>query len=214
MALKKCCCLLGLIPSWGNAALTADLNVSGRVEPPACSLTFGGAENGVFALGELSQGTLNRTSTTTLAESAAQVLNMACAGPTVVAFRAYSNQEFMPDAEHFSLGNDNYGNPIGYFRINLKQTQIIADGGVGTLKYSQDGGVSWSPAGNGTVMVNYPQQEELLGIDQQPASSTLYGVTSSSVPLTITPTIAARNALELDAPLRLEGSVTIELLYP
>lgn len=106
----------------------------------------------------MNQGALNRSSATTLAESAPQVLGIACAG-----------------------------NLIGYFRINMKQTQATADGGVGTLKYSRNDGTSWANTGNGTVMVNYPQRDEILEFDSQPASSVLQGATNSSVPLSILP---------------------------
>ncbi|MFJ3368211.1 hypothetical protein [Pseudomonas sp. NPDC086251] len=206
---------LVLLSPAGFAAVTADISVIGQILPPSCSISWAGGTNGTFALGSISQGDLNKTTTTTLPETTTQIMAIGCSGPTVVGFKTIDNELPTLPTGSYSLSTDSAGNPIGSFQIVAKDAQAVVDGGSGQLKYTQNNGVSWQNGStNNSIINSYAASTAIYGFGAPSAANTpLPPITDMSVPLAVRPVIAARDNLDLSTAITVNGSVTFELIY-
>lgn len=196
------------------AATSADMTVSGQISPPSCDVDLTGVN---FDFG--SSIFLNpATSTTTLPESAKQTLSIGCAGLTYVGFRSIDNRAASAasgSVSAYGLGTDSLNNNIGWYTIHM--SNAIVNGALGYMKYTTNDGTTWT---NVTSPVSadlnpYAKQNVTLAISTVNTAGQPPGpIASASIDLSIIPTIAARTTLATASAINLDGSATVELVYP
>lgn len=212
-----------------NAAMAAnsvDLRVTGTITPEACDVSLSGGGN--FDVGTISSTSLKQTQYTILGQTisiAPQNLDIVCTGPTQVAFKVIDNRSssvILPsyassDASRYAmgLGFDAANNPIGYYDLNIIIGQSGADGIVGEVKTSTDGGTTWGPYRNGAQsLASYSVYPEIYAIDGPGTAGTPPNpITSAWGRLQVNPSIQPTNNLDTSQDINLDGSATIELVY-
>ncbi|AFQ50031.1 DUF1120 domain-containing protein [Burkholderia cepacia] len=206
MDLKQWCVLfvLACTLSGPGIASAADLSVSGRIQPGACSLTLG--NGGTVDMGTISRKGLKGAEATVFNQHAIS-LAIQCQTPTKVAFRALDNRPGTSfQGAGFGLGASG-GKSVGHYY--LMPLNRIGDG----VKLVQlvDRGLGWEVTGGTTStggiapswLSSWAELGHTLPRAFQSISSTL------GVSIRIAPT----EDLDLSQEIAIDGSATMELVY-
>ncbi|MFJ3372934.1 DUF1120 domain-containing protein [Pseudomonas sp. NPDC086251] len=203
---------LMLLTPLAFAGTSTDMSVAGQITPPACDLAI---TDGNFDFG--STIALNPTGDTILPESAAQTMSIVCTAPAYVGYRAQDNRSGTSTTSsiRYGLGTDGAGNKIGWYRIN--QLNPSVNGAAGYVKYTLNDGSTWQTIASTSVggdLNPYPVQNATYALNAtNNGTNAPEAITSASVNLTVTPTIAPRNTLDTNTAIDLDGSATVELIY-
>ncbi|WP_368643576.1 DUF1120 domain-containing protein [Castellaniella ginsengisoli] len=190
-------------PMLANAASSAQLKVTGSIAPASCSIAMPGGAT--IDLGKIASDTLEKDDVTLL-EPKSNKLQVSCDAPTLFAIKTTDERA----GTNSFLSNDSYGLgtvgsiKIGYYIIQL--TQAVADGKtVPVLRQSRAGSTSYEKnpgarldrlmafgAGNGLIPTAYKDL---------------------AVNIKLLPRIAQASTLPLNKEIKLDGLVTLELVY-
>lgn len=195
------------------AANTADLTVTGKITPVACTPNFVGG--GTVDYGNINASTLSSSKEVTLAAKDV-AYSITCDASIVMATKwidarrgtAYKSAVV---GSEFGLGESG-GSKIGSYRILEKSKNLVADGKPAALLSSWNNG-AWSPIGVSSL----GQVHDATGSERvsfAPSGTTVPGAYSTvSGKLTVEATIAPTSALDLSSDVQLDGLATMEVIY-
>ncbi|WP_130931094.1 hypothetical protein [Pseudomonas sp. Sample_24] len=192
------------------AATSTEMGVDGKITPAACDIAIADAN---FDFG--SSIALNPTGETLLPVSTGHPMSIACTGPAYVGFRGIDNRSGTSTGGNirYGLGTDGAGNKIGWYRIIMLNPS--ANGGTGYVKYSANLTTWTTLAGTNAGDLNtFTGSNTTYAVNPtNNGTAPPQAITSASLDLTVTPTIAPRNTLDTNNAINLDGSATIELVY-
>jgi len=195
------------------AQSSIELSISGQIVPAACTPTLGVDD---VHFGKLSVADLDPQSHTALARQY-QVLNLACAQPTLFALKAHDNRQGSvygkPGAvAPMGLGMTPGNEKLGAWHLELVSMGSSIDGKVVYFTLGSADGSSWSPASAADAALH--STGPLLGLVEQA------GVASGPSPIRIallrvqvSGHIAPAAGLTLTDEVPLDGHTTVELVY-
>ncbi|HIF6298121.1 TPA: DUF1120 domain-containing protein [Klebsiella michiganensis] len=204
------------------AADSFGINISGVISPAACTVDITGGST--IDYGSIPVHNLRSDKETTL-EKKSTGLTIMCDAPTRVAFRTMDNRSgttftpstwltvldtsFPPEMDNglLGLGVDGSSNPIGGWMVALNNISTDTADTVHPIQSHNFGG-RWGSVG----LVFLSSSDSLISFalpdEWTPASfRTLHGT------LDIQAVLAPVLTLNLSQPIRLDGSVTVEMIY-
>ncbi|WP_367345914.1 DUF1120 domain-containing protein [Stenotrophomonas bentonitica] len=190
-------------------AQSADVSITGKIFPGACTVTLGGG--GVADLGDIRADTLSQDSTTELAP-VDMALAVGCESPVRFAFVGVDNT---PDSalveNQYGLGLTPAGEKIGGADIRLFDIDI--DGARGYWTRSYNDGETWSPGDD--VFTQPPlMQHYILGFSAETGSTTGPDpIKALQGQVRVVARIAPAVELTLTEDVAINGSATINLIY-
>jgi hypothetical protein len=211
-----------LLCSSAQAAETAELTVTGRVLPPSCTIALAG---GTIAYGTLPVSKLNAAEPTAVTpwmggNTPSDTLNIACDAPAQIAVQLLDNRAgtaapgvILGSAleasatEIFGLGQDSTGTRVGAYSVTASATTV--DGSTGKVITSTDG-TSWADGSN-VLFSNQPGWLMSWTAAASPAAPE--PVTTVAQTLNVNAAVVGTSSLDTSAPVALDGSLTIELVY-
>lgn len=189
------------------AAEEVTLSVTGSVIPGACSVTLSGAD---IDFGTLRAESLNEASLTEL--PAKQVsYTTTCPSPRAVGISWVDNKAgtaYNQDSSGFGLGEHN-GKKIGVYYLVHNGFSDGADGVIGPLINSSNGGVtwesvsSWAADANGNNMMSYANEGTTTPAQYDRYTGRFH----------LSAYIAPTKDLELSENIEIEGNATMSLTY-
>jgi hypothetical protein len=188
---------------------TAELDLLATIMPVSCEPLL--SNGGRVDLGRHPASTLNRAAETELATQSLE-LSLHCDGAARVALRTLDNRNgsaSTADEGDYGLGLSGT-NPVGRYRLQLVEPQVVGWGAVTAIQ-SRDAGNSWSATpGPGAHLL----KGALLGFtDAAGAASGPGDLQDMTATITVTAFIAPSDTLDLRAPVELDGSATLEVVY-
>jgi type 1 fimbria pilin len=188
-------------------AQSADLEITGKIFPGACSVELGGG--GIADLGAINARDLLPTSATLLPDVALP-MTVSCESEVRFAIDAVDNNvgssAFVGE---FGMGLTANDEKIGSARLKLDDS--TADGGTAYGTTSQNSGETWSPANIGSTGMT---PTNILGFSKQTAVTTGPSpITLLQGSLVVSPKIAAANSLTIDDEVPIQGSITLDVKY-
>lgn len=189
-------------------AQSADLSITGRIFPGACTVELG--NGGVADLGSIRAETLNAAEETAL-DPVTLPMTVACESEVRYAFTGTDNAgDSSPYTGRYGLGLTPTDEKIG--SATIKVMDVTADTEVGNGTSSSDNGETWSsanPSGLNSILPSH-----LLGFAKT------QGVTTGPDPIkSLQSTLEVRayieptDSLTIGGDVPINGSVTIDLLY-
>lgn len=202
--------LFGLAFAANAFAESAEVSITGRIFPGACTVSLG--NGGVVNLGDINTRQLDPDAATTL-DPVALSLTVVCESPVRFAFQGTDNTGDTSAVQGmwFGLGLTNAGEKIGGARLLVGQ--VTADGDAAHGTESEDNGATWKVSGsagesNVIGQTNLQGFAKTAGVDTGPDPiRTLNGtveVIARIVPL---------NELTIGDEVLINGSVTLDLIY-
>lgn len=213
-----------LICTTAQAADTAEMTVIGRVLPPACTIALA---NGTIDYGNLPVSKLNAAAATAITPqmggaTPSDTLNIACDAPAQIAVKLLDNRSgsASPDVlvgsalnatatQIFGLGKDSVGTNVGAYSVTATETGAMVNGSSGKVITSTDG-TSWT---NGTNVLFSNQAGWQMSWTAATSPAAPEPVTTVAQALTVNAAVVSTSALDTTAPVALDGSLTIELVY-
>ncbi len=199
--------------STAHADAQLTLQVKGAISPPSCDLTLD--QQGVLDWQQIDSASLSTTHATPLPARTTH-LNVRCETATLFALRAKdiaarAAEAGSGDATLFSLGTTRRGKAIGSYTIRSTANSCLVDGKkMAALMISDDRGKSWQLVQGELSWTT--QGEQLIafsdGVNPQPLPAK-----NAVITLRVTPSVAARQALDFDDSATLAGSTTFDLVY-
>ena len=207
-----------------QAASTANLTVTGKVEPSSCSLTLGG--NGAVDFLAMNMVTLHgyekRNALAFVVPSKTVSLTVTCLTATAVALNLVDNAAASKpaidtnDAYYYGLGL-NGTSKVGAYSVNFSSLRVGSGGIAGsplgylTRPITDTAGV-WTVTSTASASTLF-SEDYSLGFRLGGAESSPAALTSISGTLQITPLILITTAEAALATYNLAGSATLSLLY-
>lgn len=193
----------------GAFAQSADLSVTGKIFPVACSVELG--NGGIVDLGDIGSGTLSPTEMTVL-KTVEMPLAVSCNTPARVAFIGIDNAVDSAIVENvYGLGRTPAGEKIG--GADLRFYDIDIDGQRGYWTRSYDNGGTWSPA-DGTYLQPPLMQHYHLGFTAQTGAITGPDpIQQLRAKMLVIAKIAPSLQLTLTEDVAINGNATINLMY-
>lgn len=191
------------------AHVTRGITVRAATRPVSCEPTLSG--NGRVDFGVRSSGEFSRRSPTPLPERSL-ALNILCDGPARFALRVLDNR----DGTASGTGKADFGlglsgtRPVGRYTMTLSDIRVDRWSAAYPTS-SADNGLHWFATQSGatpltrTHWVGFTRR---AGNGSGPEEARQVGAN-----LTITPFIAPLDALDVRAPITLDGSATVEIVY-
>jgi len=186
------------------AASSTDLSVTGTITPNACTPLL--SEGGNVDHGKISSKDLNKDKITRLATKTLQ-LTVNCDSPIAFRLKPIDNQEGS-DADEgtgFGLGFINGDQKLGFISPRLHAP--LGDGVAVRHIISYNNGDSWT---NTPIM--HPRTISAFGAVGGP--DTPIAIKDLVTDLSISTYIARADSLDLTNDAAIDGSVTLEVLYP
>lgn len=212
--LQKSVGLVGLlimtsVSAQSSPAAPTSLSVGGTITPAPCELAFG--NNGTFDFGQIGAAGLNRDRATPLPEQQVDLI-VSCGAASKVAVLFTDERRGTASA---SMDGDDYGlgrvgsSPIGYYVLKVDGTGTLDNtAGAGLIRTS-DGGKTWQR--NPTTLS--PKNMDFYAwaranAPQTPASARLF-----TTKVTVAPSIAPTNTLDMTKDIKLDGLAKATLIY-
>ncbi|AFQ50026.1 DUF1120 domain-containing protein [Burkholderia cepacia] len=196
-----------LLLSAGQALAGADLSVSGRIQPGACSLALG--NGGTIDLGTISPKDLKEDEATVFDQHEIS-LGIHCQAPTKVAFRALDNRAGTAlDGYWFGLGASG-GKSVG--RYSLVPRSRVGDGAELVHLMKSDGG-AWKVPPGGSTATTWGIDPSVLSSWAEPGQTLPQAFRNISSRLGFYIQIAPTKDLDLSQQVPIDGSATMELIY-
>ncbi|SEE91857.1 Protein of unknown function [Pseudomonas migulae] len=195
--------LISVAP-YALAASSTDLSVTGTITPNACEPKL--SDGGNVHHGKISSKDLNKDRETKLTDKTLQ-LTVNCDSPIAFRLKPIDNQpgSSTEPGLGFGLGKINGDEKLGYFEALLRRP--MADGVLARALRSINNGDTWS---QGSDML--PESISAFGVPGGPA--TPIAIKDLVTDLLISTYIARADSLDLTNDAALDGSVTLEVLYP
>ncbi|MFJ7311505.1 DUF1120 domain-containing protein [Pseudomonas sp. NPDC098747] len=194
-----------------NAAMAAnsvDISVTGTITPNSCVISLYGGD---FDLGTIAASALSDSEFTRLPTLWGKRLDILCAGPHQVGFKAIDNRrDENGGTGSFGLGRDGANNPIGDYVLHMNETTAFTNG---KLKESWDSGNSWEEVSRLPPINN--RSTVVYAFDTATSSNTAtpLPMTSGNVQLLLSATVRPLSELDTSAEITIDGSATFELVY-
>ncbi|MBK0032963.1 hypothetical protein IBT47_11785 [Erwinia sp. S43] len=197
-----------------NANSTATMNITGKIVPPTCNISFNGGTSSSLNMGAISPGLLSEDEFSALPELKAN-LSISCPAATLVGFKAKDVSDGaqnvkitgMDVEELFSLGSTESGASIGGYIVTM-ESGTIDDSNIGHF-LSSFSGKEWDDMNSGAAL--------------DPTSTVMYSWSSiNQVPqmgrqhqinLVIKPYINAMKELGTSDTIELNGQATYDIVY-
>ncbi|MBJ9999841.1 hypothetical protein [Erwinia sp. S38] len=193
---------------------TATMNITGKIVPPTCNISFNGGTSSSLSMGKINPGLLSEDHFSALPELKAS-LSISCPAATGVGFKARDVAEGAQSVkitgldvkELFSFGNTESGTPIGGYTVSM-ESGTIDDSRIAHF-LSSFSGQAWDDMNSGAAL--------------DPSSIFMYSwSTTTLVPqmgrqhqinLKIQPFINATKELGTSDAIELNGQATYDLVY-
>jgi len=191
------------------AANTAELTVTGKVLPTACTPEF--ANKGVVDYGDMFHGDLNADptqSTTIASKNLAFTIN--CTSATPIATTWVDNKpEHNDNAAHnnyFGFGKDASDQPIGRLWVQIPGSKAQGDGEEVDVIHSLDK-TTWDKNAYGQVSKVHFTSFAAVGETTPKAFKTYSGN------LQLKPTVRPTETMDMSGALEIDSSLTMEVIY-
>ncbi|QJI15646.1 DUF1120 domain-containing protein [Pseudomonas sp. ADAK22] len=194
------------------AGSSVELSVDGLITPMACTPTLSAA--GLVDFGKISQQDLNLTTGTRLPLKSLN-LTVTCNGAARYALRMRDNRDGTAHVNseiYYGLGLDGSGNKVGVYSVKFDPKQTVAD----AVPYlygteSTTGGVAWRTSNRNPIDIG---ANSLLGFtDLEGSTAGPSGIQTLNSTLTLEAVINAKQNLDLNSDIRMDGSATLEVTY-
>lgn len=213
--------MLATMTSTAFANDSFDISVIGNITPAACKANLAGGN--VFDYGNIPASSLSKDDFTVL-PSKTTGISIVCDAATKVALQTTDNRagtENIPlgkvlegmkmnaASTPMGLGVDSAGNKIGAYHASIPADTVKLDSDSAPDSiFSKDMGASWTKYGrtlftSSKNLFSWAKSGELA-----PES-----FTSMTGTISVTPAISPASKLELSAPVKMDGSVTVQLYY-
>ena len=200
-----CATVLAGVTGASHAA-TADLRVTGTIQPPSCSISL--TNGGAVDLGQIDLASLSDVADNSLAAKTVDVTIM-CGAAAKVATQVSDDRTgtaSTPDNANFGLNNTTGGNPIGFYKDFAENG--LADS-VTTEVIGSTNATSWvAPVGGVPVEHGNAKYTAVGTTAGGPASATTVAWT-----LRIEPTIASASSMGITRIEPIDGQMTLTLVY-
>lgn len=190
-----------------------EITLRASFAPAACKVEL--SNGGLVDFGRLSINDLNPDKGTRLPPRDL-TLRVACDAPTQFALVMHDNRSGTATVNseiYYGLGLDNRSNKIGLYSLNVDPANASADSFARVYRTdSTTQGVAWSTSSTTPIPI---ARESYLGFTDSAASSAgPASIQNLTTRVTVDAVIAPTASLDLSGAVHLDGSATIELLYP
>lgn len=198
-----------------------DISVVGNITPAACKPALAGGN--VFDYGNIPASSLSKDDFTVL-PSKTTGISIVCDAPTKVALQTTDNRsgtENIPvgkilegmkmnaSSTPMGLGLDSAGNKIGAYHASIpaETVKLDTDDAPDSI-YSKDMGASWVKYNRTLFTSNKNLFSWAKSGELAPEA-----FTSMTGTISVTPAISPASSLDLSSPVKMDGSVTVQLYY-
>lgn len=195
-------------------AQAADMTVTAKVFPSACSLNVG--DGGTFDVGDISHSSLSAEGADTPIATNFMSFDLQCQAPTLIGLKTFDNRlgsaaepENAADEPQFGLGVDHSGNKIGNYSLATYIPTI--NGAPGYLIYSTNNGQTWSSTW--TNVFFQPNNTNYITSFTSVTETTPIAVDSVAGTLWARVEINDKAELDLSRVIEIDGLTTMELTY-
>lgn len=213
--------LLALVSSQVFASDSFDISVVGNITPAACKANLAGGN--VFDYGNIPASSLSKDDFTVL-PSKTTGISIICDAPTKVALQTTDNRtgtENIPlgkvlegmkmnaSSTPMGLGLDAAGNKIGAYHASIPADTVKLDSdNAPDSIFSKDMGASWVKYNKTLFTSNKNLFSWAKSGELAPEA-----FTSMTGTISVTPAISPASSLDLSSPVKMDGSVTVQLYY-
>lgn len=195
------------------SASKADLSVKGIIAPVACEPTLSNA--GQIDLGKISRQDLNIDKRTRLRDETLD-LSIRCIAPVRFALRMRDNRDgtALVDSEiYYGLNLDSSNNKIGLYSLHFDPATTVVDALPEVYRTdSTTGGTAWSTSNTRPIPIGARSYLGFTNLSGSTAGPVAIQHLNSQV--TLQTVIAPTSELDLSSEIRLDGSATLEVVYP
>jgi len=190
-----------------------EITLRASFAPAACNVEL--SNGGLVDFGRLSKNDLNPDRNTRL-PSKGLTLRVGCDAPTQFALVMHDNRSGTASVNseiYYGLGLDNRSNKIGLYSLNVDPANASADSFARVYRTdSTTQGVAWSTSSSNPIPI---AQKSYLGFTDSAASTAgPASIQNLTTTVTVDAVIAPTASLDLSTAVHLDGSATIEMLYP
>lgn len=190
-----------------------EITLRASFAPTACNVEL--SNGGLVDFGRLSKNDLNPDRNTRLPPKDL-TLRVGCDAPTQFALVMHDNRSGTATVNseiYYGLGLDNRSNKIGLYSLNVDPANASADSFARVYRTdSTTQGVAWSTSGSNPIPI---AQKSYLGFTDSAASTAgPASIQNLTTTVTVDAVIAPTTSLDLSTAVHLDGSATIEMLYP
>lgn len=181
--------------------------------PAACNVEL--SNGGLVDFGRLSKNDLNPDRNTRLPPKEL-TLRVGCDAPAQFALVMHDNRSGTATVNseiYYGLGLDNRSNKIGLYSLNVDPANASADSFARVYRTdSTTQGVAWSTSSSNPIPI---ARKSYLGFTDSAASTAgPASIQNLTTTVTVDAVIAPTASLDLSTAVHLDGSATIEMLYP
>jgi hypothetical protein len=190
-----------------------ELTLRASFAPAACNVDL--SNGGLVDFGRLSINDLNSDKSTQLPPKEL-TLRVGCDAPTQFALVMHDNRPGTATVNsgiYYGLGLDKRSNRIGLYSLNVDPANASADSFARVYRTdSTTQGMAWSTSSSNPIPI---AQKSYLGFTDSAASNAgPASVQNLTTTVTVDAVIAPTASLDLSSAVHLDGSATIEMLYP
>lgn len=190
-----------------------EVSLRASFAPAACNVEL--SNGGQVDFGRLSKNDLNPDKGTRLPPKDL-TLRVGCDAPTQFALVMHDNRSGTATVNseiYYGLGLDNRSNKIGLYSLNVDPANASADSFARLYRTdSTTQGVAWSTSSSNPIPI---AQKSYLGFTDSAASTAgPASIQNLTTTVTVDAVIAPTANLDLSSAVHLDGSATIEMLYP
>ncbi|MBV7544867.1 DUF1120 domain-containing protein [Pseudomonas sp. PDM26] len=190
-----------------------EITLRASFAPAACNVEL--SNGGLVDFGRLSKNDLNPDRNTRLPPKDL-TLRVGCDAPTQFALVMHDNRSGTATVNseiYYGLGLDNRSNKIGLYSLNVDPANASADSFARVYRTdSTTQGVAWSTSSSNPIPI---ARKSYLGFTDSAASTTgPASIQNLTTKVTVDAVIAPTASLDLSTAVHLDGSATIEMLYP
>ncbi len=211
--------MLASVTTISVAAESASLTITGTITPPSCNVSF--TSNGVIDYGSIDASALSKNAFKPY-KSIDVPIQIDCATKANVAIKFSDNRASslvaglmtsmatdLTDNDGYGLGLSSDGKKIGGYFITVNQNFIADTKAVQTLK-TADNGSTWQHAGVGLAT---PGKLLTWGSAVPNTPTTITAINTIAGTVTIVPGFNKSSELSVTAPIKLDGSSSVQLVY-
>lgn len=190
-----------------------EITLRASFAPAACNVEL--SNGGLVDFGRLSKNDLNPDRNTRLPPKDL-TLRVGCDAPTQFALVMHDNRSGTATVNseiYYGLGLDNRSNKIGLYSLNVDPANASADSFARVYRTdSTTQGVAWSTSSSNPIPI---ARKSYLGFTDSAASTAgAASIQNLTTTVTVDAVIAPTASLDLSTAVHLDGSATIEMLYP
>ena len=192
---------------------TGELTLRASFAPAACNVEL--SNGGLVDFGRLSINELSPDKNTRLPPKDLN-LRVSCDAPTQFALVMHDNRPGTATDNsgiHYGLGLDQRSNKIGLYSMTVDPANASADGFARLYRTdSTTRGVAWSTSSSTPLPIS--QNSYLSFTDSATSTAGPASIQNLTTTVTVDAVIAPTASLDLSTAVQLNGSATIEMIYP